>query len=413
MDGPVQQQNRLTIPARMQWRQAASGPPPGNVGSLPDSPTEPGRIIQATSFPTLPLHMSSHRRPASLPMATGTDGPAFHGSRSVAPHRAVHNRWPLDQRFRQPDYARSDPSRCRSICPAQIRRRIARQAYHHLGTCSNPTNRQHAEGLYRDDKHGSSIMITNALLSAPIEGSIFGGNSKLLDRSTTIHYYNGTVNSYNILAIPGASFEITRSPPSEQSQQYRDQEQPPSPRGTAEPDNQQHARDMPPPTIPAPFFIETILLFDNPEILEFNKLDLGGVPLFITKGTPTLISFPHQPRFSVVREKNHWILQETDSSTSSKPKQNYRQPREYPRDRITRFPHLEPLSQLWRGPRRSITMYQIPRDKQFTIADQKVIFSSATFVDLFCVIVRKHEKNDIFVRSIALIAVPSPKQLER
>ncbi len=254
-------------------------------------------------------------------------------------------------------------------------------------------------------------MITAALLNAPIEGSIFGSNTKLLDWSRTTHHHHRT--SYNVLVIPG--FHIAPRQP-EDIERLKPTEDASADRASSSPN--QNLEDAPaapsaaPPLEAPPFTIKTTLSFDDPAISKYDIVDLGGFPVFVLTDCRAELALPPQPPIQLTRTGNLCDLAEDAPWQRIGRKRAYRIPQAYPNDQLMAINRMRLRSQLWFGRSRTASLYQIPTDTRFTIAGQNAIFSSNTFSGLFCVIVRKHEPKAVYVRRIALICLPHQRQSE-
>lgn len=251
-------------------------------------------------------------------------------------------------------------------------------------------------------------MITAALLSAPIEGSIFGPNTTLLDRSRTIHHHH---TSYNVLLVPG--FHIAARQPEDTDRpgpvEAALADGPSSSPNQKTGESSDKAAAAPPPKAP-PFTIRTTLSFDDPDISKYDVVDLGGLPLFVLNRTRTRLSLPPQPPIHVARTENTCNLVDDPPWQAVGRKRNYRTPQAYPEGQAMTIDGAKLRSQLWFDRNRTASLYGIPTDTRFTIAGQNMIFSSNTFCNLYLLIVRKHEMSSVYIRRIALLCLPHQSQ---
>ena len=249
-------------------------------------------------------------------------------------------------------------------------------------------------------------MITNALLNAQIDGSIFSGNVRLFDRTLTVNNYNTT---YAFLVIPGSHIKSLESKEQDETDEHLPEQSDETPQITHQTASSNWSTDTDPnaPSRAAPFSIVTMLRFADPAICQFEKIDIGDIPLFVIKRNATRIELSPQPEFMVFRRNKQCNLMPFKSWELKTRRFSHQMPTEFPLGKATSMPNAVLKSQLWWGRDRSVSLYKLPRNKRLVITGQMVMFLSTVFDSIYCVLIRKHERRDVFVRKVALIALPS------
>ena len=256
------------------------------------------------------------------------------------------------------------------------------------------------------------MMITNALINAQIDGSIFSGNVRLFERTQTVNNFH---TSYTFLVIPGSHINSLETENMNENDENVPEHNDIAPLIIHQPAtserNAETTSDA--PSRSAPFSIMTTLQFTDSAISAFEKLDIGGIPLFVITRKSTRIQLPPQPEFLVIRQKGQCLLPRFQSWEPANHQSSHPMPTEFPLGKTTNLPNSVPKSQLWWGRDRNVSLYRLPKNKRLVIAGQEVIFSSMVFDNIYCTIIRKHERRNVFVRQLALIALPStqPKGL--
>lgn len=250
------------------------------------------------------------------------------------------------------------------------------------------------------------------LISIPIHGNLFGLELSDISLLRSLVEKVEVNNTFNLVVCTPTTPSSDSDPAAPSLDIQQDSAAPDTSDATTPTSAGRIGPTSSPEPAPAPCALHTTMVFADARINDFPSLSLGQMQLFVLRNKTVTVTMGHYPPITIDRIQDPALVSAEirPDGTWSLPARPMRlKPVTEYKHQPVRIPSRRPVSQV-RNEEYSATLYRVPLGKDVLLAGQSCRFSETIFNGLFLVALRSHDQGAVYLRKIAIIAVPHPRE---